>query len=151
MTIGFGSPLNSAPPLDVAGKKLELPINTSEVWDLLLLDIAELSTDDVEYSSVNSCTQYIVDNCAAELGVECSSDMVLANFAHVCPHLLSPDMSTCFVFMLCKHMSDVVGTSGSQYLRSKLVRSLLQVPDAATELETNTLLQETWPCLFALL
>jgi hypothetical protein len=106
-----------------------LPDTLTPMWDLILVDFQAMVFDDgAEVSTINGCTSYVCELVLLNIGIKCDADAVLSNFAHICPHVLAPLKSSCYGFVFCKRMSDIVGNVGAAHMRCKLVCEMLRLP-----------------------
>jgi hypothetical protein len=92
--------------------------------------------------SIDDCVQHVADECFLRLSVQISADVVLANFAHVCPHVLAPSIASACIGILSRRMDDVVGGAGAKFLRSSLAREFVRLPGPPVDMSVSGLLQE---------
>lgn len=103
-----------------------------------MVDEADCSTCE----SIDGCVQHIADECFLRLGVQVSPDVVMANFAHICPHVVAPSLAAAFMGLMSRRMVDVVGCAGAKWLRTTLAKMILRAPGLAADMNSTDLLQE---------
>ena len=129
--------------LGVAGGKASVPVALEAVWSAICTDLSDrVLVDGAGCHSGDDCIAYVADVCHVELGLTCNRDVTMSLFAHLSPHVLLPNTSTCYAFLLCDKMEDVIGRNAASHLRSKLVRAILRVAGPPTPLSEEALLQD---------
>ena len=121
------------------GRKLEFPVVYQDVWEHLACDISARLGEGDSGMSVDECVQSMMDECSLRLDVRVSRDLLLSNFAHICPHVLSPSLPVVYLALLSGHMAEVIGASAAKRLRMLLVHEILQIPGPAVELDVTEL------------
>ncbi len=120
-----------------------MPHSVASLWPAISKDLEEMMPGDgTPCGSVNCCVEYIKNTCYVELGVQCTTDLIMDNFSRVCPHVLAPSHSTALLFMLGNRMSDIIGMTSSHHFKSKLVRLMCRIAGPPPEIEVPALLQE---------
>ena len=114
-----------------------------ELWKLLEVDLDDMLRDEGEScETVDQCIDYMVAQCNLRLGIQCDPSLIMANIAHLLPHVLAPNVAAAHVCLLCGRMIDVLGRCGSVRLRHVLARGMLRIPGEARELQPESMLQD---------
>jgi hypothetical protein len=125
------------------GAKHEWGRNVLELWEMVACDLDSSMLDACSASDVDTCAEFVVDQCFLQLGVRCDLVLVRSLLAHVCPHILGPSRATAILFCMSGVMEDVVGKLGAVRLRSLLVRSLLRIAGDPGEIDVVDSLQDS--------
>ena len=114
------------------------------MWQNLAADFASCDPD-AELNpckSVDDCVMFIVEQCNMTLDIRLQPSVVMADIAHICPHVLEPSVATASVFLFTHRVEHAVGHHGARLLRAAIVRRYLRLPGEAQPPLQSDLLQD---------
>ena len=113
-------------------------------WKHLSTDILAMarSAEGLSCNTIDECVDHVADEISLRLGIKVSTDVLMSNMAHLCPHVLQPGLPLAYIVLLSNRMSEVVGHHAAQWLRSTLVRDFLRIAGPAADMCHADLLQE---------
>jgi hypothetical protein len=126
------------------GHKIELPDMYEVSWKHLSTDILAMarSAEGLSCNTIDECVDHVADEISLRLGIKVSTDVLMSNMAHLCPHVLLPGLPLAYIVLLSNRMSEVMGHHAAKWLRSTLVRDFLRIAGPAADMCHADLLQE---------